>query len=159
MIVLSGGSAGLVGSYITSVVKAKAALIEQNKMGGDCLDTSCVPSKALIRTAHLLHDAKDAKNAKDFGIKKMEAEVNFEDVMARVKKVIKKIEPHDSVERYSKLGVTCLKGKAHITSPWTIEIDGKKLSSHNITIACGASPFVPLLLGLNEIPYLTSDNL
>lgn len=156
MIAIGAGSAGLVSAYIGSAVKAKVALIEKHKMGGDCLNTGCVPSKALIRSAKLMHEAK---HSRDYGIAKVETEFKFSDVMDRVAGVIGKIEPHDSTERYTQLGVHCLQGNARLVSPWEVEIDGQKISAQTIIIATGARPLVPNIPGLAEIDYLTSDNL
>jgi dihydrolipoamide dehydrogenase len=156
LVVIGGGSAGLVSSYIAAAVKAKVALVEKHKMGGDCLNTGCVPSKALIRSAKI---ANYIKRHKEFGIKDASAEIDFKDVMARVHHVIAKIEPHDSVERFTKLGVDCYTGNAKITSANTVEVNGKVLTTNNIIIATGAAPFVPKIPGLNNVDYLTSDNL
>jgi len=156
MIVIGGGSAGLVSAYIAAAVKAKVALIEKNKMGGDCLNNGCIPSKALIRSARML---SYAKRAKEFGFKKSDIEFEFQDVMKRVHDVIKKIEPHDSVDRYSKLGVDCYSGNAKITSPHVVEINGTKLTTRSIIVATGAEPLVPPIPGLEKIDYLTSENL
>ncbi len=156
MIAIGAGSAGLVSTYIGSAVKAKVALIEKHKMGGDCLNTGCVPSKALIRSAKLMHEAK---HSRDYGIAKIETELNFPDVMDRVAEVIAKIEPHDSVERYTRLGVHCLQGNARLVSPWEVEVDGKTITAETIIIATGARPLVPNIPGLAEVDYLTSDNL
>ena len=160
LIVIGAGSAGLVTSYIAAAVKAKVTLIEKHKMGGDCLNTGCVPSKALIKSAKLL---SNMKRAEEFGFKSASAEWNFADVMERVQRVIREVEPHDSIERYSQLGVECLTGTAKIVSPWAIEFtaeDGKKqtLTTKNIVIAAGARPFVPPIPGLAECGYLTSDS-
>ena len=122
VIVIGAGSAGLVSSYIAAAVKAKVALIEKHKMGGDCLNTGCVPSKALIRSAKIL---SYIKRHKDYGIKSAEATFNFADVMERVQTVIKKVEPHDSVERYTSLGVDCFTGAAKILSPNEVSVNGK----------------------------------
>jgi dihydrolipoamide dehydrogenase len=156
MIVIGAGSGGLVSAYIASAVKAKVALIEKNAMGGDCLNTGCVPSKALIRSAKML---SYANRAKDFGFNKAEVDFSFADVMERVQRVIKKIEPHDSVERYTGLGVEVIQGEAKVTSPWTVEVNGQQLSAKNIVVATGARPFVPDLPGLESVPYVTSDTL
>ncbi|NOQ90307.1 MAG: SidA/IucD/PvdA family monooxygenase, partial [Gammaproteobacteria bacterium] len=158
LIVIGAGSAGLVTSYIGAAVKAKITLIEKNKMGGDCLNTGCVPSKALIRSAKLL---SHIQRCSEFGIKKASAEFDFAEVMERVQRVIKTVEPHDSIERYTKLGVDVIQGEARITSPWTVEVNTngsvKTLSTKNIVIATGARPFVPSIPGLEEVGYLTSD--
>lgn len=156
LIVIGAGSAGLVSSYIAATVKAKVAIIEKHKMGGDCLNTGCVPSKALIKTANVLHSIN---NANKYGIHTAKAEFKFSDVMQRVDEVIKKIEPHDSVDRYTNLGVDCIEGEAFIRSPWEVDVNGKILTTKNIIIATGARPFVPPIQGLEDIPYYTSDNL
>jgi pyruvate/2-oxoglutarate dehydrogenase complex dihydrolipoamide dehydrogenase (E3) component/uncharacterized membrane protein YdjX (TVP38/TMEM64 family) len=154
LVVIGAGSAGLVTSYISAAVKAKVALIEKHKMGGDCLNTGCVPSKALIRSAKIL---SYARRAGEFGFKRAEIDYTFADVMERVKNVIKKIEPHDSVERYTGLGVDVIEGEAHISSPYTVEVNGRTLTTRGIVIASGASPFIPPIAGLDKIDYLTSD--
>ena len=140
LVVIGAGSAGLVSAYIAAAVKAKVTLIEKNRMGGDCLNTGCVPSKALIRSAKFL---SHIRRAKEFGFKSASAEFDFADIMQRVHGVIKAIEPHDSVERYTKLGVECIKGEARITSPYTVEVNGRVLTTRSIVIAAGAQPFVP----------------
>ena len=156
LIVIGAGSAGLVSSYIAAAVKSKVALIEKHKMGGDCLNYGCVPSKAIIQSAKIL---SYAKNSTDFGIKKMHYEFEFSDVMDRVHKIIKSIEPHDSVERYTKLGVDCFEGEANILSPHKVQINNKVITCRSIIIATGASPLVPKIQGLDEINYLTSENI
>lgn len=155
MIVIGGGSAGLVSSYIAAAVKAKVLLIEKHKMGGDCLNTGCVPSKAIIKSAKV---ANLFKRSNEFGIDAGEFKVDFNKVMERVQTVIKKVQPHDSIERYSSLGVECLKGSAFIKSPYEVEVDGKTFTTKNIVIATGAGPLVPPIPGLSEVDYLTSDN-
>lgn len=156
MVVIGAGSAGLVTSYISAAVKAKVALVEKHKMGGDCLNTGCVPSKAIIKSAALAHQMK---NAHKYGLESVTAKFNFKDVMGRVHRVIEEIEPHDSVERYTELGVECIQGAAKMISPWEVEVNGKILTTRNITIATGASPFVPPIPGLDKIKALTSENL
>lgn len=156
MVVIGAGSAGLVTSYISAAVKAKVALIEKHKMGGDCLNTGCVPSKAIIRSAKLAHQMK---NAQKYGLKNHQPEINFSEVMGRVHQVIKEIEPHDSVERYRSLGVECLTGNAQIISPWEVKVNGSILTTRNITIATGASPILPELKGIELVTPLTSENL
>lgn len=155
LVVIGAGSAGLVTAYIAAAVKAKVALIEKHKMGGDCLNTGCVPSKALLRSAKML---SYAGRSAEFGFKRGEIEFDFADVMERVQRIIKKVEPHDSVERYTKLGVDCIQGAAMITSPYTVEVNDKVITTRNIVVATGARPFVPPIAGLDKINYLTSDN-
>jgi pyruvate/2-oxoglutarate dehydrogenase complex dihydrolipoamide dehydrogenase (E3) component/uncharacterized membrane protein YdjX (TVP38/TMEM64 family) len=154
MIVIGGGSAGLVAAYIGAAVKAKVALVEKHKMGGDCLNTGCVPSKALIRSAKML---AYARRAEAFGFDKAKIDYDFGKVMERVQRVITTVAPHDSVERYTKLGVEVYEGEARITSPFSVEVDGRELTTRSIIVASGARPFVPPIPGLDEIDYLTSD--
>lgn len=156
LVVLGAGSAGLVSSYIAAAVKAKVALIEKHKMGGDCLNTGCVPSKALLRTAKML---SYAKRAQEFGLQSTEVKFDFAEVMERVQRVVATVEPHDSVERYTKLGVEVIEGEARITSPWTVEVNGQTLNTRSIIIATGAAPMIPPIKGIDQIDYLTSDNL
>ena len=156
LVVIGAGSAGLVSAYISATVRAKVTLVEGHKMGGDCLNYGCVPSKALIRTSRLL---ANIKRAREFGLHETHAELDFAAVMARVQRVIGTIEPHDSVERYAALGVDVRCGHARITTPWTVEIDGKPITTRAIVIAAGAEPFVPPIPGLAEAGYLTSDTL
>jgi pyruvate/2-oxoglutarate dehydrogenase complex dihydrolipoamide dehydrogenase (E3) component/uncharacterized membrane protein YdjX (TVP38/TMEM64 family) len=156
LVVIGAGSAGLVTSYIGAAVKAKVALIEKHRMGGDCLNTGCVPSKALIRSARLLAEARDAGR---FGLEGAELKFDFATVMERVQEVIRKIEPHDSIERYTQLGVEVIEGSARLVSPWEVEVDGRRLSARSIVIATGARPLVPRLPGLDAVEYLTSDTL
>jgi len=154
VIVIGAGSAGLVAALIAATVKAKVTLVERHKMGGDCLNTGCVPSKALIRSARI---ADYARRATEFGLEPMAVQVNFRRVMERVQAVVKTIEPHDSVARFTSLGVDCLQGDARILSPWEVEVDGRVLSARNIIIASGARPQVPDIPGLAALDYLTSD--
>ncbi len=156
MIVIGAGAGGLVSSYIAATVNAKVAIIEKHKMGGDCLNTGCVPSKALLRSAHFAHELS---RATQLGFSPVSPKVDFKAVMARVHQVIEQIEPHDSIERYSQLGVECLTGQAKIISPYSVELNGQQLTTQNIIIATGAKPFVPDIAGLKDIKYLTSDNL
>lgn len=156
IVVIGAGSAGLVSAYIAAAVKAKVAIIEKHKMGGDCLNTGCVPSKALIRSAKILNYYK---RANEFGFEALPAKFEFSKVMERVQRVVREIEPHDSVERYSNLGVECFQGNAKILSPYEVEVEGKILTTKNIVIATGASPLVPPIPGLSDIAYLTSNNL
>ena len=154
--VIGAGSAGLVSSYIAAAVKAKVLLIERDKMGGDCLNTGCVPSKAIIRSAKF---KSQVDNAGKYGFKKAEVDFDFKDVMNRVHSIIKDIEPHDSVERYTSLGVDCMQGEAKLKDPWTVEVNGKTITSKNIVIATGAEPFIPPIPGLDKANYYTSDTI
>jgi len=156
LVVIGAGSAGLVASYIAATVKSKVTLIEKHKMGGDCLNTGCVPSKALIRSAKLMNDIN---NANALGFSRAEVDFKFSDIMGRVQRVIKQIEPHDSIERYTQLGVECIQGAARITSPYTVEVDGRTITTRSILIATGARPFVPPIEGLDQVDYLTSDTI
>ena len=160
LVVIGGGSAGLVTSYIAAAVKAKVTLVEKHKLGGDCLNTGCVPSKALIRSAKFLsHISRSA----EFGIASASATIEFSDVMERVQSVIRTVEPHDSAERYTELGVDVVQGSATIVSPWEVDItrdDGstQRLTTRSIVIATGARPFVPPIPGIEDVGYLTSDS-
>jgi pyruvate/2-oxoglutarate dehydrogenase complex dihydrolipoamide dehydrogenase (E3) component/uncharacterized membrane protein YdjX (TVP38/TMEM64 family) len=159
LVVIGAGAGGLVSAYIAAAVKAKVTLIEGHKMGGDCLNFGCVPSKALIRSAKM---ARQLKKAHELGVADAVGRVDFAAVMKRVHGVIRDIEPHDSIDRYTGLGVEVLQGHARITSPWTVEVkraDGRMqtLTTKNIVIAAGASPFVPPIPGLKEAGFLTSD--
>ncbi len=154
LVVIGAGSAGLVTSYIAAATRAKVTLIEKHKMGGDCLNYGCVPSKALIHSAAFL---KQAQNTEKLGITRATVDYDFADVMARVQRGVSTVEPHDSIERYRKLGVEVLQGKARITSPWTVEINGQILTTRAIVIATGARPVIPNIPGLESVHYYTSD--
>src|SRR5438105_12279912 len=135
VVVIGAGSAGLVAAYIAATVRARVTLIEKHRMGGDCLNTGCVPSKALIRSARLL---AQMRRAGDYGLRVPAVEIDFAEVMERVQRVVRSVAPHDSVERYRALGVECLHGEARITSPWTVSIDARQaLSTRAIGIAAG----------------------
>lgn len=156
LVVIGAGSGGLVSAYIAAAVKAKVTLIEKHKMGGDCLNTGCVPSKALIRSAKFAHELKKAES---LGFKSVAGEVDFTAVMQRIQHVVSTIEPHDSIDRYTKLGVEVIEGDARITSPWTVEVNGKTLSTRSIIVATGARPLIPKIDGIELITPLTSDNI
>lgn len=156
LVVIGAGAAGLVTSYIAAATRAKVTLIEGHKMGGDCLNYGCVPSKALIRSATFL---KQVQNARSLGMTNIRVDYDFAEVMARVQRVVKTVEPHDSVERYTELGVEVLQGDARITSPWTVEVNGQILTTRAIVIATGARPAVPNIPGLASVRYYTSDTI
>ena len=161
MIVIGAGAGGLVTSYIGAAVKAKVTLIEAGEMGGDCLNYGCVPSKALIKSAKIVSQFQDAQK---YGLDETKVSFSFKNVMQRVHDIIAEIAPHDSVERYTNLGVEVLKGYATFVDPWTVDIalnDGSKqrLSARNIVIATGARPFIPPLPGIEDSGYVTSDTM
>ena len=156
LVVIGAGSGGLVSAYIAAAVKAEVSLIEKHAMGGDCLNTGCVPSKALIRSARL---AAEVKRAAALGYTNASATVDFASVMDRVQRVITEIEPHDSPERYNELGVDVIQGAARITSPWSVEVAGKTLTTRNIIIAAGGRPVMPPIPGLDQVRAYTSDTL
>lgn len=161
LLVIGGGSAGLVSAYIAAAVKAKVALIEKHKLGGDCLNTGCVPSKALIRSAKA---ADTMRHANRYGLESVPVKGSFRNIMNRVKDVVAKIEPHDSPERYQKLGVDCIFGEASFVSPWELEVkhsDGRteRLTARSIVVATGGKPAMPPIPGLDGMNPLNSDNL
>ena len=161
LIVIGGGAAGLVTSYIAAAVKAKVTLVEAHKMGGDCLNYGCVPSKAIIKSARLAHTIRHGEH---YGLENLTPTFSFRNVMARVHEVIRHVAPHDSIERYTRLGVEVLEGYATIIDPWTVEIKlnnggTQRLTTRSIVIATGARPVVPPLPGLEEVGYLTSDTM
>lgn len=156
LVVIGAGSAGLVSAYIATTVRAKVTLVEKQAMGGDCLNTGCVPSKTLIHSAQLAARARHAAGA---GVRIGEIKVDFAAVMARVRQAIATVAPHDSVERFRALGVDVQRGNARIVSPWIVEVDGRPISTRAIVIASGAEPLIPPLPGLEGSAYLTSETL
>ena len=161
LVVIGAGSAGLVSALIAATVKAKVTLVEANEMGGDCLNTGCVPSKALIKSAKLAHQMRHGSN---YGLSDTTPTFSFKAVMQRIHDVIAAIEPHDSVERYTGLGVEVLQGYAKLVNPWTVEValnggGTQRLTARSIVIAAGARPFVPPLPGLDDVGYVTSDTM
>lgn len=154
VVVIGAGSAGLTSAYLAAAMKARVSLVEKNKMGGDCLHSGCVPSKALIRSARFIADAQQAES---LGFTAVTVEFEFADIMDRVQRVIGTVEPHDSVARYTQLGVDCIQGEARIVSPYAVEVDNTILTTRSIIIATGAEPFVPPIPGLEAAGYLTSD--
>jgi dihydrolipoamide dehydrogenase len=154
LVVIGAGSGGLVSAYIAAAIKARVALIEKKDMGGDCLNTGCVPSKALIKSAKVL---ALAKRAKDFGFRSGQFDFDFAEVMERVQTVIQTIAPHDSIERYQALGVDCIQGEAKIISPFEVAVGERRLTTRNIIVATGAAPLIPNIPGLEQVQYLTSD--
>ena len=156
LVVIGAGSGGLVCALIAAAVKAKVTLIERNRMGGDCLNTGCVPSKSLLRSAKMLNYIA---RAEEYGFKRATAEFDFADVMERVQRIIATIEPKDSVERYTGLGVDCIQGDAEIVSPYCVRVNGREIDTRTIIVATGGAPFVPLIPGLRDADYYTSDTI
>lgn len=156
LVVIGAGSAGLVTSYIAALTKAKVILIEKGLMGGDCLNTGCVPSKALIRSAGVKHLME---RAREFGLSAENIQLSFPALMQGVQQAINRIAPHDSVERYSSLGVECIQGEAQIISPFMVKVGEREITSRQIVIASGARPRIPEIPGLDGVPYLTSDTI
>ena len=156
LVVIGGGSAGLVCAYLAAALKAKVCLIEKGRMGGDCLNRGCVPSKALIRSSRIL---SLCRRAGEWGFDDIVVRYDFGKVMERVQRVVREVEPHDSAARYRGLGVEVIEGEARVTSPYSVEVNGIELRTRNIIVATGATPWVPPIPGLDGIDYLTSDNL
>jgi pyruvate/2-oxoglutarate dehydrogenase complex dihydrolipoamide dehydrogenase (E3) component len=156
LVVIGGGSAGLIAAYIAATVKAKVTLVEQDRMGGDCLNTGCVPSKALIAAARVAHQMRTADR---YGLAAVEPEVRFDRVMGRVQDAIATIAPKDSMARYGSLGVECVAGQARLLDPHHVAVGDRVLSTRSMVIATGARPFVPPVPGLREAEPLTSDSL
>ncbi|MBQ85241.1 MAG: pyridine nucleotide-disulfide oxidoreductase [Gammaproteobacteria bacterium] len=156
VVVIGGGSAGLVAAIIAAGSKAKTVLIEKDKMGGDCLNTGCVPSKTLIRSGRIM---SYIRRAEEFGLTGATAQVDFAAVMERVQRVIKNIEPHDSVERFTSLGVECVQGEAFIKSPYEVAVGERTITTRSIIVATGARPLIPEVTGLEETGYLTSETI
>jgi len=154
MVVIGAGSGGLVAAYIAAAVKAKVTLIEKSDMGGDCLNTGCVPSKALIKAAKTV---KQIKAGEKMGVNTSGVNVDFAKVMGHVKGAITDIEPHDSVERYTSLGVDCIKGEAEVISPYEVRVGDQTITTKNIVLATGAEPFIPPIKGLDQVDYLSTD--
>lgn len=156
LIVIGAGSAGLIASLVSATAGAKTMLVESNQMGGDCLHTGCVPSKTLIASARVAHEVR---NASRYGIETTQASTNFPAVMRRVREAIAQIQPHDSVERYTSLGVDCRRGHARVIDPHCVELNSERYTTRSIVLATGASPTVPSIPGLVDCQFLTSETL
>jgi pyruvate/2-oxoglutarate dehydrogenase complex dihydrolipoamide dehydrogenase (E3) component/uncharacterized membrane protein YdjX (TVP38/TMEM64 family) len=158
LVVIGAGAAGLVAAYVAAAVKAKVTLVEKHKMGGECLNTGCMPSKAFIRSTKLL---AQFHSAAEFGLSGIKADFDFAGIMERVQRVIEAVAPHDSAQRYRELGVEVIEGTARIVSPWAVEVTAgqgsRTLTTRSIIIAAGSRPFIPAIPGLENIDYLTSD--
>lgn len=155
LVVIGGGSAGLIAAYVAATVRARVTLIEAGRMGGDCLNTGCVPSKALIRCARVARTFRDAER---YGVRSVAPEIDFPRVMARVRDAIDTIAPKDSMERYRSLGVDCVAGRARLVDPHHVEVDDRLISTRSVVLAAGASPLVPPIPGLDAVEALTSEN-
>ncbi len=156
ILVIGAGSAGLVVAGAAATLGAKTALIEQAKMGGDCLNYGCVPSKTFLKSAHLM---KDIKQAQDLGINVQNFSSDIKSIMDRVNAVIEHIKPHDSFERFKKMGVEVLTGHARLTGRNAVTLNGKTITAKKIIIAAGSGPLIPDLPGLDKIPFLTNENI
>lgn len=154
LIVIGAGSGGLVSALTASIARANVSLIEKGPMGGDCLNTGCVPSKTLIQSAKIAHKMR---NSSKYGIKSVNVEVDFPAVMARVQAAIRQIQPKDSIERYSSMGVRCITGTARLIDPWTVQVGEQKYTARSIILATGGYPFVPPIPGIEQAQPLTSD--
>jgi dihydrolipoamide dehydrogenase len=155
LIVIGAGSAGLIAALIAATVRAKVTLVEQALMGGDCLNTGCVPSKTLIRSAKVAHSLRDAQR---YGLRNVTVDVDFGAVMQRVRDAVATIAPNDSVERYTSLGVDCVSGTARIVDSYSVDVDGRRMTARNIVVATGATAFVPPIPGIADVGALTSDD-
>ncbi len=155
LVVIGAGSAGLIAAYIAATVRARVTLVEQGSMGGDCLNTGCVPSKTLIRSAAVAHTMRQADR---FGLTAVTPEVDFPAVMARVRQAVATISPKDSMERYRSLGVECVAGRAELRDPHHVAVGDRMLSTRSIVLAAGARPLLPPIPGLADVAPLTSDD-
>ena len=156
LIVIGAGSAGLVSASGACALGAKVALIEAHKMGGDCLNYGCIPSKALLKVAK---EIELIKSCEQYGIEASLKNINFDKVKHYVHSIIKEIEPHDSTERYTKLGVTVLNGTGRILNDHSVSVNNKIITGKNIVIATGSKPFIPSISGLDSVDYLTNETL
>ncbi len=156
LLIIGAGSAGLICAYLAALMGSRVSLVERHRMGGDCLNTGCVPSKSLISTTRFLAACRDSSH---LGVRKVDVEWDFGEIMQRVRSVIQAIAPHDSIERYTGLGVDVMEGDAKIISAHCVEVNGRPYTSRRLIIASGAQPFVPPIKGVDQLPYLTSDNI
>ena len=154
--VIGAGTAGLVTAAGTAAVGGCVALIERNKMGGDCLNFGCVPSKALISSARLIQQIRESEK---WGLDRQEPRFVFERVFERMRARRAKIAPNDSQERFESLGVDVFRGEAHFVSPHEIEVDGQKLRARNFVIAAGSRAAIPKIEGMDHVPYFTNETI
>lgn len=154
--IIGAGSGGLAVAAGAAQMGAKVVLVEKHKMGGDCLNTGCVPSKALIAAAEAAHTVRHAGR---FGVNGHEPSVDFAKVHAHVHDVIATIAPHDSVERFEGLGVHVIQDAARFTGPRTIVAGDHEITARRFVIATGSSAFVPPIPGLKDVPYLTNETM
>ncbi|UTI64336.1 FAD-dependent oxidoreductase [Paraconexibacter antarcticus] len=156
LVVLGGGTAGLVSAFIAAGVGARVALIERERTGGDCLWTGCVPSKSLIATAHLAHRMRHADRV---GLTPIEPQVDFTRVMDRVHATIAEIEPHDSPARLRAAGVEVIEADGRFTDAGTLEADGRRLRFSAAIVATGSQPSTPPIPGLGGDDVFTTDDI
>ncbi len=154
--VIGGGSGGLVAAAGAAKLGAKVVLVEKRALGGDCLWTGCVPSKALLQSAKVAQMQRDAAS---FGIPPCSPAINLPDVMEHVTDVIRSIQPHDSPERFRELGVEVIFGAGRFLDAQRFEVDGRVLRATNFLLATGARPAIPPIPGLDQVPYLTHETL
>src|SRR5436190_2990195 len=154
VVVIGAGTAGLVTAACTAGLGGRVALIERNKMGGDCLNFGCVPSKALISSARL---ADRFRRAEEWGLRTLEPQIDFERVFARMRERRAKIAPNDSQERFESLGVDVFRGEAKFISPHEIEVNGRRLRGKNFVIATGSRAAIPKIEGIDTVPYFTNE--
>jgi pyruvate/2-oxoglutarate dehydrogenase complex dihydrolipoamide dehydrogenase (E3) component len=156
VIVIGAGTAGLVTAAGTAGLGGRAALIERDLMGGDCLNFGCVPSKALISSARLIQQIRDAEK---WGLDRQQPQFVFKKVFERMRARRAKIAPNDSQERFESLGVDVFRGEARFVSPHEVEVTGQRLRARNFVIATGSRPVIPKIEGIDEVPYFTNETI
>ncbi|MGK7931691.1 MAG: NAD(P)/FAD-dependent oxidoreductase [Microcystaceae cyanobacterium] len=156
LVVIGGGSGGLVVASAAAQLQAKVALVEKARLGGDCLWYGCVPSKSLIHASRVAYQGKQGQ---PFGFYVNETNVHFQEVLSHVQKVIKTIEPHDSPERFEGLGVEVIFGNGQFTNSRTFTVNGRNLTARAFVISTGSRPAIPPIKGLEEVGYLTNEQI
>lgn len=154
--IIGAGSGGLSVAAGASQMGADTVLIERDKMGGDCLNYGCVPSKALIAAGHTAHIMRHSDR---FGIESVAPSVDYAKVRDHIRGVIAAIEPNDSVERFTGLGVNVILSTARFTGPNTVEADGRSIQAKRFVISTGSSAMVPPIPGLDQVDYLTNETI
>ncbi len=156
LVVIGGGSGGLVVASAAAQLKAKVALVEKNRLGGDCLWAGCVPSKSLIEAGRVAHTVK---NSVDYSVYSQILTIDFKGVIDRVQSVIGTIQPHDSPERFRGLGVDVIEGRGRFIDPKTFEVKGKKLTARAFVIATGSRPVIPPIIDIETVGYVTNEQI